>query len=106
MLTQDLTAQLKSAKTAVLELLDAEAAAPAAGVLDAAGMPTTLLTLDFETYYDDTFSLKKMTTPEYVHDPRFHVHGLAVHHPDGRAEFRSDVAVVLGELADAHGDGL
>lgn len=32
-----------------------------------------LLTLDFETYYDDEYSLRKMTTEEYVRDPRFEI---------------------------------
>lgn len=30
-----------------------------------------LVTLDFETYYDDEYTLKKMSTSEYVRDPRF-----------------------------------
>lgn len=30
-----------------------------------------LLTLDFETYYSDDYSLSKMTAIEYVYDPRF-----------------------------------
>ena len=34
------------------------------------------ITLDLESYFDSTFSLKRMTVPEYVHDPRFHVHGI------------------------------
>ena len=36
------------------------------------------LVLDLETYYDDTYSLKKMHTLEYVRDERFLVHGCAV----------------------------
>ncbi len=36
------------------------------------------LGLDFETYYDDDYSLKKMHTLEYVRDDRFQVHGVAV----------------------------
>jgi DNA polymerase len=35
------------------------------------------LVLDFETYYDDEYSLKKMHTLEYVRDERFLVHGCA-----------------------------
>lgn len=37
-----------------------------------------IITLDFETYFDDEYSLKKMTTEEYVRDPRFKCHGVAV----------------------------
>lgn len=37
-----------------------------------------LYALDFETYYDDEYNLKKMTTESYVRDPRFEVHGAAV----------------------------
>jgi len=37
-----------------------------------------LLVIDFETFYDQDFSLKKITTEEYVRDPRFEVIGLAV----------------------------
>lgn len=36
------------------------------------------LTLDFETYYSTDFSLSKMTTEEYIRDPRFEVVGVAV----------------------------
>jgi hypothetical protein len=32
-----------------------------------------LLTVDFETYYSDEYSLSKMTAIEYVYDPRFEV---------------------------------
>ena len=37
-----------------------------------------LVTLDFETYYDKDFSLSKMTTEEYIRDPRFEVIGVGV----------------------------
>jgi DNA polymerase I-like protein with 3'-5' exonuclease and polymerase domains len=37
-----------------------------------------LITIDFETYYDPAFSLSKMTTEEYIRDPRFEVIGVAV----------------------------
>jgi DNA polymerase I-like protein with 3'-5' exonuclease and polymerase domains len=37
-----------------------------------------LITLDFETYYDKEFSLKKLTTEEYIRDPRFEVIGVGI----------------------------
>lgn len=37
-----------------------------------------IVTLDFETYWDDEFTLKKLTTEAYVRDPRFEVLGVGV----------------------------
>lgn len=37
-----------------------------------------IITLDFETFFADDFTLSKMTTEAYVRDPRFEVHGCAV----------------------------
>ena len=37
-----------------------------------------LITLDFETYYDKDYSLRKMTTEEYIRDDRFEVIGVGV----------------------------
>lgn len=34
--------------------------------------------LDFETFYSKEYSLKKMSTQEYIYDPRFKVHGCGV----------------------------
>lgn len=42
-----------------------------------------ILTIDFETYYSQSFSLTKMTTEEYVRDPQFQVIGVAVQEDDG-----------------------
>jgi len=36
------------------------------------------LTIDFETYYTKEYSLSKLTTEEYIRDPRFEVVGVAV----------------------------
>lgn len=37
-----------------------------------------LVSLDFETYYDDEYTLKKMSTSEYVRDPRFKAQMLGI----------------------------
>lgn len=42
-----------------------------------------IITLDFETFFSDDFTLSKMTTEAYVRDPRFEVHGCAVRYPNG-----------------------
>ncbi len=48
-----------------------------------------LITLDFETYYNKEYSLKKFTTEEYVRDPRFEVLGVAVKVNNGKTEWAS-----------------
>jgi DNA polymerase I-like protein with 3'-5' exonuclease and polymerase domains len=45
-----------------------------------------IITLDFETYYSKEYSLSKLTTEEYVRDPRFEVIMLGIRWPDGRTE--------------------
>ena len=42
-----------------------------------------ILTIDFETYYSQTYSLSKMTTEEYVRGDEFEVIGVAVQEDDG-----------------------
>ena len=37
-----------------------------------------VFTIDYETYFDDDYTLKKMTTEEYIRDPRFEPHGAAL----------------------------
>ncbi|MGU7895859.1 hypothetical protein, partial [Escherichia coli] len=37
-----------------------------------------LITFDVETYYDGDYSLRKLTTEEYIRDPRFEVIGFAL----------------------------
>lgn len=65
--------------------------------------PEPCLVIDFETYFAPGFSLGKMSIPEYVHDPRFRVHGLALRHPDGAGEFRTDVEEALADLCRLYG---
>lgn len=69
-------------------------------------MPLNLLTLDLEGYYDNAFSLSKLTVAEYVHDPRFHLHGIAVRHPDGRRVFECDVGAAVAQLQADYGQHL
>ena len=40
-------------------------------ILEKADYPTDVLCLDFETYFDTDYSLAKMSTIEYINDPRF-----------------------------------
>lgn len=42
------------------------------------GKQTRTVWLDFETYFDDEYQLKKMTNESYVRDPRFEVLGVGV----------------------------
>lgn len=46
-----------------------------------------VITIDFETYYDKEYSLSKMTTENYVRDPRFEVIGLSVKINDGPTDW-------------------
>jgi len=57
-------------------------------------------TLDFETYYSQTFSLSKMTTEEYVRSPEFEVIGLGVKCNNGPTYFypKYMVGPVLREI--------
>jgi DNA polymerase len=48
-----------------------------------------ILTVDFETYYDKDYSLSKITTEEYVRDPRFQVIGVGVKVNTGTTEWFS-----------------
>lgn len=43
--------------------------------------------VDFETYYDQQYSLRRMTPVEYILDPRFECIGCAVAEDDGPVEF-------------------
>jgi DNA polymerase len=50
----------------------------------------TPVTIDFETYYDNEYSLRKIKTPLFVRDARFQVHGAGIKVGDlGTAYFRA-----------------
>lgn len=48
-----------------------------------------IITLDFETYYSQTYSLSKMTTEEYIRGAEFEVIGVAVKVDDGATQYFS-----------------
>ena len=48
-----------------------------------------ILTIDFETYYDRSYSLSKVTTEEYIRDDMFEVIGVSVKVNDGEAQWFS-----------------
>jgi DNA polymerase len=47
----------------------------------------SIITIDFETYYDKEYSLSKMTTEEYINDPRFEVIGVGIKMDDDETEW-------------------
>ena len=60
-----------------------------------------LVTLDFETYYAQDFSLSKITTEEYIRDRRFEVIGLGLKHgpnPTEWAQGADDVTELLASV--------
>ena len=52
-----------------------------------------LVTLDFETYYDKDYTLKKLNTIEYVTDERYKCHGVGIQIDDGSPEYYTDDAI-------------
>lgn len=56
-----------------------------------------LITIDFETYYDKDFSLRKMTTEAYIRDPRFEVVGVGVKVNNNATEWASGTHEELKE---------
>lgn len=53
------------------------------------GRVMQVITIDFETYYDRAFSLSKLTTEQYIRDPRFEVIGVAVRVDGGETQWFS-----------------
>ena len=56
-----------------------------------------LITVDFETYYDQDFSLKKLTTEEYIRSRPFEVIGVAVKVNNEPTEWASGTEMQLWE---------
>ena len=63
-----------------------------------------IITLDFETYFDNDYTLSKMTTEAYVRDPRFEVHGCSVKmHPIEIPQWYPAPRLVGQKPSDRHG---
>lgn len=60
-----------------------------------------LITLDFETYYDKEYSLSKITTEEYIRDPRFEVIGVGIKVNNNATEWASGTREELKEYLDS-----
>ena len=59
----------------------------------------SIITIDFETFYDKDYSLSKMTTEEYVNDPRFEVIGVGLKIDDEPTKWLTD-GYIDQEFAD------
>lgn len=55
------------------------------GYVEINGKKYQIVTVDFETYYDKTYTLSgKMNTSEYIRDDRFHAHGVGIKIGNGK----------------------
>ena len=57
-----------------------------------------IVTVDFETYYDKEYSLRKLTTEEYIRSPKFEIIGVSLKVNDQPAYWRTDIAQALSEI--------
>lgn len=65
-----------------------------------------LVTIDFETYFDNDYTLKKMSTSEYIRDPRFKAHmvGIKVGRRKTKVITHKNIAVELSKIDWAQHD--
>lgn len=81
-----------------------------ADILKSCGYPVDVLVLDFETYFDRDYSLKKLSTIEYIEDPRYEELGVAylLAEPDcpHTPEFATDVSALLNMFQSKFGSNL
>ena len=54
----------------------------------------SIITIDFETYYAKDYSLSKMTTEEYINDPRFEIIGMGIKVDNSKAWWVTDNDIV------------
>lgn len=67
-------------------------------ILTSANFPADILLLDFETYFDEKYSLSKMSTVEYVTDERFECLGFGAWESDYGTTYWYDKPHVQGRL--------
>ena len=77
-----------------------------------------IITIDFETYFDKEYTLSKLSTEEYIRDPRFEAHGAAIRWEAPLAEaqwfdacdlpaiFEADWSKIMVLCHHTHFDGL
>ena len=66
------------------------------GRLEVNGVTYDVVTLDYETFYGKDYTLSgKINTSEYVRDPRFHVHGVAIKKGNGKTLWYTGVNIAL-----------
>lgn len=61
-----------------------------------------ILTIDFETYYDQEFSLTKLTTEEYIRGEQFEVIGVAVQVDDGEPKWFSGTRSQIKQFLETY----
>ena len=59
-----------------------------------------IITVDFETYYDSKFSLRKLTVEEYIRSPEFEVIGVGIKVNSGLTEWVSGTHEQMKEYLD------
>lgn len=80
-------------------------------ILREIGYPTAVLVLDFETFFSSDYTLKDLSTIEYIQDDRYEEHGVAVLHMDQpfapiTSYFWHDVSGELAFLQHYYGKNL
>ena len=65
-----------------------------------------IITLDYETFFSDTFTLKKLTTLEYVAHEEFKIHGVGIKINEQPTEWVSDMEIAHKEIAKMSNNAL
>jgi len=71
------------------------------GLVEVNGKKYSIVTLDFETYYDATYTLSgKLNTSEYIRDDRFHAHGVGIKINAGKTRWFTgkNISLALHEI--------